>query len=322
MVQNDGTKPWIWVRGHAPTEKDRGEEGALVEASKILKEVTDKVEDIKNDPSIPLRSNKKTGAKSKKEVREQVQAEAAEKRKEVAIRHGYISGKWSSLVSGPLASTSAYLAKVATSPEQDNPNYQHVICVYIPDVYDKDKVTEVMKVLLRNHGLSLSGVKSDMYTMLGINSKHASGLPSTELRDAFFLDLASNKHTPADKSRATAEGSATLPPVVTGKPKLKLKKKSTDDPFASDNDEKPDQEEETGKKELQSKTAKGKPVPKRKTVDSPFASDEEDGDDAKLPERGALKKPNVISGSKRKKPNDDDDEEQPNKRRSRRTNSK
>lgn len=36
-----------------------------------------------------------------------------------------------------------------------------------------------MKVLLRHHGMNLSGVKSNLYTALGIDSKHASGLPST-----------------------------------------------------------------------------------------------------------------------------------------------
>jgi hypothetical protein len=48
-----------------------------------------------------------------------------------------------SLVSGPLSSTCATMAKVATSPKTDMPNYQHVMCLYMPDVYDKDAVTEV-----------------------------------------------------------------------------------------------------------------------------------------------------------------------------------
>jgi hypothetical protein len=51
--------------------------------------------------------------------------------------------KAASLVSGPLFSTSADVAKVATSPGQETANYQHLICVYIPDVYDKASVTEV-----------------------------------------------------------------------------------------------------------------------------------------------------------------------------------
>ena len=94
-----------------------------------------------------------------------------------------------SLVSGPLSSTSTFLAKVATSPQNDTPNYSHLICVYMPDVYDQGSVTEVrepgglpsvpssltwcalrpqvMKVLLRNHGMNLMGVKTNLYTSIG-----------------------------------------------------------------------------------------------------------------------------------------------------------
>lgn len=48
-----------------------------------------------------------------------------------------------SLVSGPLSTTSAWLAKVATSPGYETLNYQHIICVYIPDVYDRNAVLKV-----------------------------------------------------------------------------------------------------------------------------------------------------------------------------------
>jgi len=158
----------------------------------------------------------------------------------------------SSLVSGPLRSTSAHLAKVATSPEQEIANYQHLSCIYIPDVYDKASVTEVMRVLLRNHGVNLSGVKSDLYTVIGIDSKHPSGIPSTvwknaailsekeskELKDAFFAEMGQNKPTLVVNP---AESNSPIPKVATtstkGKGKLKLKKKTADDPFASDNDD-------------------------------------------------------------------------------------
>ncbi|KAF8911463.1 translation initiation factor eIF 4e-like domain-containing protein [Gymnopilus junonius] len=277
MVQNDGTKPWIWVKGSEPAREDTGKnEEAIKEASKLLEEVTEKVESIKNDDSIPIRSNKKTGAKSKKELREQVQNEATEKLKEISVKHGYVGGKWlifaspekvdqiwtslaTSLVSGPLHKTSAYLAKVSTSTDE-NPNAQHLICVYIPDVYDKANVTEVMKVLLRNHGATLSGVKSDLYTVIGLDSKHSSGIPSTvwknaailpdkeskELKDAFFAELTSNKTAQVDAKATepaatkTVEGeNADVAPAATkakSKPKPKLKKKAQDDFFASDDE--------------------------------------------------------------------------------------
>ncbi|KAF9268639.1 hypothetical protein L218DRAFT_521664 [Marasmius fiardii PR-910] len=265
MVQNDGTRPWIWVRSarDPPTSPEK-EVLALTEAAEVLKTVSAKVESVKNDESIPLRSNKKTGAMSKKEVREQLQVEAAEKFKEIAQRYGYVGGKWlifaphdkvdmiwsnlaKSLIEGPLATTAAYVTKVSTSPENDSPNYQHVICMYIPDVYDKDLVTKVMKVLLRNHGCSLSGVKSDMYTILGIDSKHPSGIQSTiwknaalmkdsdmkALRDEFYAEL---QAAPKVVDAAPTTVSTTS---VAAKPKTKLikKKQGNDDPFTSDNDE-------------------------------------------------------------------------------------
>ena len=57
--------------------------------------------------------------------------------------HCFDDASSGSLVSGPLASTAAFTAKVSTSPEHDQPNYQHVMCIYVPDVYDKDAMAEV-----------------------------------------------------------------------------------------------------------------------------------------------------------------------------------
>ena len=48
-----------------------------------------------------------------------------------------------SLVSGPLVQTSAFLSKVSTTPKSTGQNYQHVICVYLPNVFDKGEVTKV-----------------------------------------------------------------------------------------------------------------------------------------------------------------------------------
>ncbi|KIM40280.1 hypothetical protein M413DRAFT_446456 [Hebeloma cylindrosporum] len=337
MVQNDGTKPWIWVQGSKPSKKDIGMDDAIKEAKNLLKEVTEKVENIKNDESIPLRSNKKTGAKSKKEVREQVQAEATEQLKEIAKKHGYVSGKWlifapadkvdmiwssiaTSLASGPLHSTAAFLAKVATASESEVPNAQHLICVYLPDVYDKSTVTEVMKILLRNHGVNLSGVKSDLYTYLGIDSKHPSGIPSTvwknaailpekdskELKDAYFAELASGKGSSTDAAAAPAAAvkqAESAPAPAKGKPKPKLKKKAEDDPFASGDDDEPEAPKVPAKAK---KAADRKPKPQKE-------SDPEDDDD------GKSKKQKGKAVSKRTKKAEDvddvDEDERPKKRR-------
>ncbi|KAF8550931.1 hypothetical protein OG21DRAFT_1468038 [Imleria badia] len=263
MVQNDGTKPWIWVRCEQGTKipSEENEAAAIVEAAALLQQVTDRIEEIKNDASIPVRASKKAGTQSKKEVREQVQSQATEKLKDISKKYGFVCGKWlifapsdkvdiiwskiaSSLASGPLSSTSAFCAKVATSPENAVPGHQHLICVYIPDVYDKEDVTAVMKVLLRQHGLNLSGVKSDVYTIIGLDSKHPSGIPSTvwknvallkdseikELKEAYYSELS------ASKAKTTAVDPSKESKPAGGKPKPLVKRKATEDLFASDDE--------------------------------------------------------------------------------------
>jgi hypothetical protein len=284
MVQNDGTKPWIWVEGSNRNQGTAKSDAttAISEAAALLKEVSQRVEEIKNDNSIPMRSSKKTGAKSKKDVREKVQADAAEKLKDISIKHNYVCGKWlifapadrvdaiwskiaTSLVSGALASTCAFLTKVATSPANETPHHQHVICLYIPDVYDKDAVTDVMKVLLRNHGVNLSGVKSDLYTAVGLDSKHSSGIPSTvwkntslladseikDLKDAYFLEL-----NVASTSAAKPDEKKDQPSIATKKKPIPKKKTQDDDPFASEDEV--DAQEAERKQKVQAKGKSGK----------------------------------------------------------------
>jgi hypothetical protein len=43
---------------------------------------------------IPVRANKKKGLKSKKEVREEIQSKATEDLKAIALKHGFVAGKW------------------------------------------------------------------------------------------------------------------------------------------------------------------------------------------------------------------------------------
>ncbi|KIK67496.1 hypothetical protein GYMLUDRAFT_37628 [Collybiopsis luxurians FD-317 M1] len=310
MVENDGTKPWIWAtKEKRPSFANTNRLAAIEEGSETLKDITDQVESIKNDPSIPTRSNKKTGAKSKKEVREELQATAREKFKEIAQKHNYLCGKWlifapaeridmiwsnlaTSLIEGPLAKTPAFSAKVATSPPDANPNHQHVICLYLPDVYDKNTVTEVMKILLRNHGFNLSGVKSDLYTVLGIDSKHPSGIPSTiwknkdilsdqeikELKDTFFKELNENKGVTNVQTSSNAEPSAS---ASTPAASSKLKPKKKKDTFASDDEEGADEEQQRKQELSNMKKAAG--AAKR-------ANDSDKDDEKDLPKRKSAKR--------------------------------
>ncbi|KZV73957.1 hypothetical protein PENSPDRAFT_602017 [Peniophora sp. CONT] len=277
MIQDDGTKPWIWVQsGRTPTRKDENVAEAVEEATSLLEEVKTKVQKIQDDPDIPLRSNKKKGTKSKKETRELEQAQASEKLKEISTRQGYVSGKmlvfcpnervditWKnvaeSLLEGPLSKTTAYLAKVATCPINDTHNSQHIICIYVPDVYDQAAVTEVLRVLVRQHGITPNGVKSNLYTSIGLDSKHPSGIQSTvwkntalipdaelkALKGEYFDEIPTDaKVAPSSKAKevapTAAEGvSDDVKPAskVKAKSGPKLKRKAAaDDPFASDSE--------------------------------------------------------------------------------------
>ncbi|KAJ3800097.1 translation initiation factor eIF 4e-like domain-containing protein [Lentinula aff. detonsa] len=317
MVENDGTKPWIWVKGGKTSSSVTAvdELAALEEGSQILKDITNQIENIKNDSSIPLRSNKKTGAKSKKEVREELQRDAQGKFREIAQKHNYLCGKWlmfasgekvdliwsslaTSLISGPLASTDAFCAKVATTPRDANPNHQHVLCLYLPDVYDKNAVLKVMKILLRNHGFSLSGVKSDLYTLLGIDSKHPSGIPSTiwknkdlmddtemkTLKDAYFVDLKEGKTASAQSTSQVDDANDKKPADVLTLPINKSKpKKKQKDIFASDDEE--DDEEQQRRAELAQKKKATATSTKRSNT-----SDEDSEHEQEKPKRKASRR--------------------------------
>ncbi|KAG1818345.1 hypothetical protein EV424DRAFT_1472765 [Suillus variegatus] len=287
MVQNDGTKPWIWVEGSKqnPDTSESNAAAAISEAAALLKEVSQRVEEIKEQMS-------------KKDVREKVQADATEKLKDISIRHNYVCGKWlifapadkvdliwskiaTSLVSGALASTCAFLTKVSTSPANETPHYQHVICLYIPDVYDKEAVTDVMKVLLRNHGVNLSGVKSDLYTGVGLDSKHSSGIPSTVWKNTTLLadseikglkDIYFSELNVASTSVAKPDEKKDQPSTTTKKKPVLKKKTQEDDPFASEDEA--DAQEAERKQKVQ---AKGKSGKRSQTSDMDANADESDG---------------------------------------------
>ncbi|KAF7298063.1 hypothetical protein HMN09_01027600 [Mycena chlorophos] len=327
MVDNsDGTKPWIWVCRKQPERVKEDE--ALKEGSKILQELTARVEEIKNDDAIPARSSKKTGLKGKKEVREEAQAETTKKLQELAKKTGLVSGKWlsfaagekvdmiwsqiaKSVIEGPLSKTAAFGAKVATSSGDTS---QHLICVYVPDVFDKDAITEVMQVLLEEHGLFLSGVKSNLYTMLKIDSKHPSGLQSTtwknaqiisddkakELRQTYWdggRDASKAYKEKQEKKKAAAENAAS-----SSKPQLK-KKQADEDMFGDDDEEEEEDEEAAARKAaLKAKTKKAPAPPAAAKKRAKVDSDDEDEDEPKK------KKP---ASKTAKKAESDDEEEAP-----------
>lgn len=59
-----------------------------------------------------------------------------------------------SVANGPLSKTTVNLAKVATTSPNESPA-QRLICVYMHDIFDKEKVLEVITLLFVQRGFSI-----------------------------------------------------------------------------------------------------------------------------------------------------------------------
>lgn len=259
MVVDDGTKPWIWVRRleHEPLDsvntesadsKDKETDGSVIKnAHKLLESYTEKIASIQKDESIPVRANKKKGMRSKKEVREEVATEATEKFKQLSqeskltcgkllffIQADQINGAFSrmarDLVTGALSKTPAFCLKVATTPADVLPNHRYLICLYLPDLYDKAAVTEVLRTACQSTGVRPNSAKTDLYTLIGLDSKHLSGIKSTiwnptDLVPDNELKALTDAYWSEASKKAAAEDSAS-----TSKPAQGSKKKMTKRP--------------------------------------------------------------------------------------------
>ncbi|KIY67333.1 hypothetical protein CYLTODRAFT_294619 [Cylindrobasidium torrendii FP15055 ss-10] len=315
MVQDDGRKPWIWAVRAAGPAFPTNLLDCISGAQDVVDNTVTRVEEIQNDSDIPLRANKKKGLRSKKEVREETQAAATKELKDISLKYGYGTGKWlmfapsdkvdviwtnlaRSLISGPLSSTDAFSAKVSTCPKEEVPHYQHVICLYMPNVYDKDSVTKIMRVLLRNHGMNLTGVKPDLYTYIGIKSKHPSGIPSTvqkpgdlmkdseikELKEAFYEEMKNPPPAASSADQGVPEAKLGKPQnkaKTAAKPKL-IKKNAMSDPFG-------DSEDEGDKKKDSDEDEDMKPAKNATKARKRARSKSDSGDESEQPTRRRIK---------------------------------
>ncbi|KAG8830787.1 hypothetical protein FRC17_004245 [Serendipita sp. 399] len=277
-IRNDATnsRPYICITKFIESNEAMQYEEAVKEADAIVEVVTSKVAEIQNSDKIPVRANKKKGLKSKKEERESVQSEGAAELKDVATRRAFVGGKWivfvdqnqvnpvfrklaESLISGGLSHTSASSLRASTAPFADvegGSAHRHLIEIFFPNVYDEDMAREVMKVLLGDHGLKISGAKPNLYTAIGLDSKHSSGIPSTvwkgsggdgsllsssevqSLRDGYFKSqsggVGGDEETGPkgdDKNAGTSTENGRKKPTIT------VKSRQDDNPFGSDDEE-------------------------------------------------------------------------------------
>ncbi|RXK41131.1 hypothetical protein M231_01534 [Tremella mesenterica] len=166
---------WIWVQGidREAEDPDRTKQygGALAEATSIT----------------PTPNKRSPHVKAFEHAKEQL--------KQVSLRSGWTVGKWllfpkpheidkvwsvvaSSVAHGPLRDAGVFLSKVAPK-NTHNLESSHLICLYIHDVYDLIAVRKVLETLIRHHGLEPTAVKSDLYTLAGIDSNHPTKLRSS-----------------------------------------------------------------------------------------------------------------------------------------------
>ncbi|GAA5941975.1 hypothetical protein JCM3775_004304 [Rhodotorula graminis] len=204
--------PWIWVRlpreGKDKMADELSEEDhryfALTAAGRlIINGLMERLDEIK--ATAPVRANKARGLRSQKDLREEAHDKFKDDIKELAQKHNVLDGKWllrptpenvdfvwSKIVhavadkDGPLAKTGAvHCAKVATTPMGERST--HVICIYCDDSWDEQAAGDVFKVLVRDLGQVSGSYKPDVLTVLGIDSKHASGLPVSLYKSTTFM---------------------------------------------------------------------------------------------------------------------------------------
>ncbi|CAE6388251.1 unnamed protein product [Rhizoctonia solani] len=266
LVFDDGTKPWIWVRRleHEPLDsgnppdadsEDRHSDPTVMErAQKLLEDYAEKIASIQKDDSIPIRANKKKGLRSKKEVREEIAAEATEKLKQLSqentltcgkllffLQAEHIDGAFSrmarELVAGALSNTPAFCLKIATTPIDVPPNHRYLICLYMPDLYDKVTVTEILRTVCQSTGIRPNSAKTDLYTMIGLDSKHPSGIKSTIwnptdlIPDTELKALTDAYWNEASKKTGSADPGSTAKTTEGAKKKTskRLRKQESDD---------------------------------------------------------------------------------------------
>ncbi|CEH17548.1 hypothetical protein CBOM_03959 [Ceraceosorus bombacis] len=198
---------WIWVVGPRRSliqEAAPISEEVLLKARSMVKTLEDEIRSIDDDPNIPVRGRK--GVLSKKQRREKAQADADLKYKlaELAVSSGFSVGKWlffrrgtsvdllfatlaKSISDGPLSRLKAAVTtvKAAVLPQQESE--EQVVCLYFDDFFDQDTAREILTCVIKEHGVLPAAAKSDLYTELGITSKHPTGLRSTEYQPRELL---------------------------------------------------------------------------------------------------------------------------------------
>lgn len=84
-----------------------------------------------------------------------------------------------SVAYGPLRDAGVRCAKVAPCQPGAGDEGVHALIVYVDNLYDKEETMRVLVSLLEDHGLEPGANKTDLYTLVGLDSNHPAKLRST-----------------------------------------------------------------------------------------------------------------------------------------------
>ncbi|GAA5961364.1 hypothetical protein JCM3765_004392 [Sporobolomyces pararoseus] len=203
-AQKEAPSGWIWCHLAQATASEEGEVEKPAEdreerrsdfeeeGAKLVEKLVERCREIKE--TAPTRAKK--GEKSQKALRDEEFAKFGTDIKELAQKHDVLSGKWlffpspeyvdqtwSKIVKaladadGVLAQTGVIkTAKVA--PIAQNGEAQ-LICVYVNDSWDRQAVGRAFRCLVNDLQLVSGAYKCDAFTILGIDSKHETGIKSS-----------------------------------------------------------------------------------------------------------------------------------------------
>ncbi|GAA6064080.1 hypothetical protein JCM10212_002722 [Sporobolomyces blumeae] len=253
-ANRDAPTGWIWClspkeeqdESREPVEhSEEGHAAFETEGRKLVEQLVDECREIK--ATAPVRAKK--GVKSQKQLRAEAHARFNDDVKRLAQEHGVLTGKWlffpgpdtvdaiwSKIVraladrDGALAKTGVVTAaKVAPIPSEEGG--PQVICVYAADSWNREAVGKAFKALVEGLELVSTSYKCDAFTILGIDSKHESGIKSSLWSKGDFM-------SPAEIA-AVFEKKAPKPKEVKKKTIEEERAAGLDDfdPVSSDDDE-------------------------------------------------------------------------------------
>lgn len=231
MPGGDG---WIWVRSKRADDSDPDKKPTSEsqnEASRILEELVQRLEDIENNDDIP-KIKSRTSGPSKKMLKDFSVQKCEGALREIGLKN-WPCGKWMffegedyvnivfdrlahSIIDGPLSklkNARCHTIKVATTDSLRVDKNRRVrddkqlICLYFDNIWSKENATEVLECIVKEHGQIPNSAKPDLYTMINLDSSHPSKIRTTlyrpaelftweqlrEWQSAFFEALKKNK---------------------------------------------------------------------------------------------------------------------------------